>query len=106
MVRHLQNLLGRFRVLLERRPPATIVRGVVYPPGPGAGRSRGEKKWSYGFSLCPWRVDGSEIRGSALRVHKAVSDDELKHLRGVLESYAVVALRVRFDAADLGRASL
>ena len=73
----------------------TVIVGVVYPPGPGAGRLRGERDWTLRLELRPWRVHGETLRDAVLRVHRKVTDEQRRALQAEILPYMVVRARIK-----------
>jgi hypothetical protein len=88
---------ARMKRLWEQLAASPIVEvlGVVWPPGAGGGKSRGEELWTLRFILDSWRTEGAALQHRPLLVHRQVTEKELKQHQKAIKPYTIVRLKAR-----------
>lgn len=75
--------------------PLVNLTGVVSASGSGGSMSRGEKLWTFLFTLEAWRIDGEDIKKIKLIVRRLAATKQLDALRKRVKANTVLKLRVR-----------
>lgn len=84
--------------------PLVDVSGVV-KAGAAGGKSRGEKAWTLLLQLQPWRVEGGDVRESALFVRKrGMTEREMSRHVNRIKASSILRLRARVvEPSVMGR---
>ena len=75
--------------------PEVEVIGIVAASGVGCGWSHGDELWTFSIPLLGWKVSGGQLNESSLNVRKEVPEHETEALRGSMEPYDIVRLKVQ-----------
>lgn len=84
------------------RAPVVELVGVVSPRGASAGRSAGERLWTFSTEFAAWRCGSDPIQVSLLRVYREVADGETRSLQNQFAPYAICRIKARLGESVSG----